>query len=29
VEEPERDHGLDPDSLARIAANLDRLELIT
>lgn len=29
VEEPERDHGLDRDSVARIAANRDRLELIT
>jgi hypothetical protein len=29
VEEPERDHPVDPDSLAQIAANRDRLELIS
>ncbi|HET7235659.1 MAG TPA: cysteine synthase family protein [Actinomycetota bacterium] len=29
VEEPDRDHALDPSSLAQIEANRDRLELIT
>ena len=28
VEEPEREHEVDPDSLAQIQANRDRLELI-
>jgi hypothetical protein len=29
VEEPERDHGVDPDSLAAVEANRARLEFIT